>query len=347
MNKRGLGCALTASAIALLLAGCTGNGGSATASGGIAKIKARGYLSCSGSQGIPGLSRPDEKGVWRGFDSDICRAVTAAVLGDAQKVRFVPLNAAQRLPALQTGEIDVLSRTSTITFTRDMAIRFVAVTLYDSDAVLVRKSLGVKSPKDLGGRTVCMQGGGSLVENALDELEEEQKIKLERVYFDSTITARDTYLAGRCDMYVTDGLAARSQLATVVKDPAAHDLMYIGHTIEPNGVAVPRGDDRMFDVVRWTINLLIWAEANGITQANVDQKLATGSSEIKRVLGADDTYGRALGLDQKWAYNVIKQVGNYAEIWDRNLGSGTPIKAERRLNALQSNGGLQFPLPWD
>ncbi len=340
------GCMATALAAAVLT-GCTGGGGSAADAGGVARIKARGYLSCSGSQGIPGLSRPDEKGVWRGFDSDICRAFAAAVLGDAQKVRFVPLNSAQRLPALQTGEIDILSRTSTITFTRDMAVRFVAVTLYDSDAVLVRKSLGVKNPADLGGKTVCMQGGGSLVENALDELEEAEKIKLERVYFDSTTTARDTYLAGRCDLYVTDGLAARSQLATVVKNPQEHDLLFIGKTIEPNGVAIPRGDDRMFDIVRWTANLLIWAEANGITSANVDQQLASGSSEIRRVLGSDDAYGRALGLDQKWAYNVIKQVGNYAEIWDRNLGAKSPIKAERRLNALQANGGLQFPLPWD
>lgn len=339
--------AILIGAAALAVASCTGQAGSQGGSPGVAKIKERGYLSCSGSQGVPGLSRPDEKGVWRGFDSDVCRAIAVAILGDREKVRFVPLNAAQRLPAVQTGEIDVLSRTSTLTFTRDMAIRFVAITLYDSDAVLIRKSLGAKGLKDLGGRTVCMQGGGSLVENALDELEETESIKLERVYFDSTITARDTYLAGRCDMYVTDGLAARSQLATVVKNPQEHDLMYIGHTIEPNGVAIARGDDRMFDIVRWTINLLIWAEANGITSANVDDKLANGSSEIKRVLGADDAYGRALGLDQKWARNVIKQVGNYGEIWDRNLGADTPIKAERRLNALQGQGGLHFALPWD
>lgn len=337
---------LVAPTLALALGACSGSG-TGTASGGLGKIQERGYLSCSGSQGIPGLSRPDEKGVWRGFDSDICRAIAAAIFGDAQKVRFVPLNAAQRLPALQTGEIDVLSRTSTLTFTRDMAIRFVAVTLYDSDAVILRKALGVTELKQLGGRTVCMQGGGSLVENALDELEEEQKIKLERVYFDSTITARDTYLAGRCDMYVTDGLAAKSQLATVVENPDEHQLMFIGHTIEPNGVAVPRGDDRMFDVVRWTTNLLVWAEANGITQENVDERLKSGPAGVRRVLGADDTYSRALGLDQRWAYNVIKQVGNYGEIWDRNLGADTPIKAERRLNALQADGGLHFPLPWD
>jgi general L-amino acid transport system substrate-binding protein len=331
--------------VAATLASCSG--GQPNTSGGVGKIKSRGYLSCSGSQGVPGLSRPDEKGIWRGFDSDVCRAIAVAILGDAQKVRFVPLNAAQRLPAVQTGEIDVLSRTSTLTFTRDMAIRFVAITLYDSDAIMVRKALGVTDLNQLNNRTVCMQGGGSLVENALDELEEEKGIKLQRVYFDSTITARDTYLAGRCDIYVTDGLAASSQLATVVKNPEEHQLMYIGKTIEPNGVAIARGDDRLFDVVRWTVNLLIWAEQNDITQANVDERLRSGSTEVKRVLGSDDAYGRALGLDQRWAYNVIKQVGNYGEIWDRNLGAGTPIKAPRRLNALQADGGLQFPLPWD
>lgn len=321
--------------------------GADSGGGVLEQVHARGQLNCSGSQGVPGLSRPDEKGIWRGFDSDICRAVAAAVLGDAAKVQFTPLNAAQRLPAVQTGEIDILSRTSTITFTRDMAIRFVAITLYDSDAVIVRKSLGVKAPAGLDGRTVCMQGGGSLVENALDEVEEEYGVKLTRVYFDSTITARDTYFAGRCDAYVTDGLAAKSQLATVAKTPSEHELIYIGRSVEPNGVAIRRGDDRWFDIVRWTVNLLVWAEQNGVTQANVDEQSKTGSPQVRRVLGADDAYGRALGLDPRWAYNVIKQVGNYGEIWDRNLGAGTPIKAERRYNRLYTDGGLMFPFPWD
>lgn len=339
--------AIVGLALAGALGACGGGGTATTVSGAVGKIQARGHLNCSGSQGIPGLSRPDEKGVWRGFDSDVCRAFAAALLGDAKKVQFTPLNAAQRLPAVQTGEIDILSRTSTITFTRDMAVRFVTVTLYDSDAVLVRKSLGLKGPGDLGGKTVCMQGGGSLVENALNEVEEEYKIKMNRVYFDSTITARDTYFAGRCDAYVTDGLAARSQLVTVAKNPAEHDLIFIGKSVEPNGIAISRGDDRLFDVVRWTVNLLLWAEKNGVTQANVDEQVKTGTPEIKRVLGETGTYGKTLGLDPKWAYNVIKQVGNYGEIWDRNLGTGTPIKAERRYNRLYTDGGLMFPLPWD
>lgn len=322
-------------------------GGQPTAGGIVEKIKTRGYLNCGASQGVPGLSRPDETGIWRGFDTDICRAFAVALFGDSEKVRFSPLNAAQRLPAVQTGEIDVLSRTTTVTFTRDLAMRFVAVTLYDSDAVILRKSLGITEPSGLGGRTVCMQGGGSLVENALDELEQEAGIQLKRVYFDSTITARDTYFAGRCDLYVTDGLAAKSQLATVAKNPDEHMLMYIGHSVEPNGIAIARGDDRWFDIVRWTVNLLIWAEHNGITQANVDEKRTSGTKEQRRLLGEDGVYGRALGLADDWAYQVIKQVGNYGEIWQRNLGADTPIKAERRLNELYKQGGLLFPLPWD
>ena len=332
-------------AASLALTAC---GGSEQPSAGVVgKIKARGELVCSGSQGIPGLSRPDEKGVWRGFDSDICRAIAVTVLGDAKKVRFVPLNAAQRLPAVQTGEIDVLSRTSTITFTRDMAIRFVATTLYDGDVIITRKADNIAELSKLNGRTVCMQGGGSLVETALDEIENRYKITLKRVYFDSTITARDTYFAGRCDAYVTDGLAAQAQVRTVARNPAEHVLTYAGDAIEPNGIAIQRGDDQFFDVVRWTVNVLVWAEKNGITQANVDEMARSGSPSVRRVLGSDPAFGRAMGVDTKWAYNVIKQVGNFGEIWDRNLGTGTPIRADRRLNKLYSDGGLMFPLPWE
>lgn len=342
--KKYVGGAALALIAAGSLAGCSG---AAKKESLVDKIKARDQLICSGSQGIPGLSRPDEKGVWRGFDSDICRAVAAAILGDANKVRFVPLNAAQRLPAVQTGEIDILSRTTTLTFTRDMAIRFVATTLYDGDVVITRKADGIDTPEKLGGRTICMQGGGSLVENALDELEEANSFKMKRVYFDSTITARDTYFAGRCDAYVTDGLAAQGNIATVAKNPADHVTMYAGDAIEPNGIAIRRGDDKLFDVSRWTFNVLIWAETNGITQANVDEKAKSGDEVTRRVLGGDPSFGRSMGLDPKWAYNVIKQVGNYGEIWDRNLGNNTPIKADRRLNKLYSDGGLMFPLPWD
>lgn len=311
------------------------------------KIKDRGYVVCSGSQGVPGLSRPDEQGVWRGFDTDICRAFAVAILGDREKIRFVPLNAAQRLPAVQTGEIDILSRTSTITYTRDTAIRFVAVTLYDNDGLLVRKSLDITDKKQLDGLTVCLQGGGSLTEKAVLETEEEFGIEMKKVYFDATIQARDAYFAGRCDSYVTDGTAAAGQRATVAKNPDEHDIIVMGEGTEPNGVAIAYGDDQLFNAVRWTINALLWAESKGITQANIDEKLASGDAEISRVLGREAGFGKAIGLDDKWAYNVIKQVGNYAEIWDRNLGASSPLKVPRGMNALYRDGGVNFPFPWD
>lgn len=326
------------------LLGC--QAGPAAERGAVARIVKRDYVTCGASQGITGLSRPDEKGVWRGFDVDVCRAFAAAVLGDAGKARFVPLNAAQRLPAVQTGEIDVLSRTTTMTFTRDMAIRFVAVTQFDSDVLIFRRRLDAAKLADLNGRTVCLQSGGSSADNTLTRVETDEKIRLERVYFDSTITARDAYFSGRCDVYVTDGFLGASQVATVARRPEEHALLYLDHLL-PQSVAIARGDDRWFDVVRWTVNLLIWAEQNGVTQANVDEMARNGPAEVRRVLGADPAFGRAVGLDPRWARNVIKQVGNYGEIWDRNLGAGTRIKADRRLNRPYKNGGLLFAYPWD
>lgn len=310
------------------------------------RIKARGFVTCGASQGVPGLSRPDEKGYYRGFDSDICRSFASAILGDREKVRYVPLNAGQRFLALQTGEIDILPRTSTITYTRDMAARFVQIYQYDGDAVLVRKKDNLKTPKDLNNKTVCLQGGGSLVENALLETEAEYKIKIRKVYFDSTLQARDAYFAGRCDGYITDGTAAAGVRATVAKNPDEHTFFSVGHMAEPNGVVIARGDDKLFDIVRWTLNALIWAEAQGITSANVERLAASGSPEQKRVLGGAG-FGKPIGLNDKWVFNVVKQVGNYAEVWDRNLGKDSPMKLPRGLNALWRDGGLYHPYPWD
>ena len=310
------------------------------------RIKSRGYVTCGASQGVPGLSRPDEKGYYRGFDSDICRAFAAAILGDREKARFVPLNAGQRFLALQTGEIDILPRTSTITYSRDMAVRFVQIYQYDGDGVLVRKKDNIKTAKALANKTVCLQGGGSLTENALLETETEHKIKIKKVYFDSTIQARDAYIAGRCDGYITDGTAAAGVRATVVKNPADHDIIRVGHMAEPNGVVIARGDDKLFDIVRWTLNALIWSEAGGITSANVAQRASEGPPDVKRVLGGAG-FGKIIGLDDKWVFNVVKQVGNYAEVWDRNLGKDSPLKIPRGLNALWRDGGLYHPFPWD
>lgn len=311
------------------------------------KIKERGYVSCGASQGVPGLSRPDEKGYYRGFDSDICRAFAVAIFGDKDKIRFVPLNAGQRFSALQTGEIDILSRTSTLTFTRDTVVRFVWLTLYDVDGLLVRKADNITDPKQLDGRTVCLQGGGSLTETAIQETEEEHGISMQKVYFDSTIQARDAFFGGRCDSYVTDGTAAAGQRASVAKNPDDYAIIRVGHTVEPNGVAIARGDDQLFDIVRWSVNALLWAENNGIDSKNVDEKVKTGSDEIKRVLGEEPGFAKPIGLDDKWVYNIIKQMGNYAEIWDSNLGMGSPLKVERGMNALAKDGGLNYPLPWN
>ncbi|MCA0420645.1 MAG: transporter substrate-binding domain-containing protein [Proteobacteria bacterium] len=332
---------------ALAAAGLAASADDAGAQSVVNKIKQRGYVSCGASQGVPGLSRPDESGYYRGFDSDICRAFATAILGDKDKIRFVPLNAGQRFPALQTGEIDILSRTSTITFSRDTVVRFVWITLYDTDGLLVRKADKITDPKQLAGKTVCLQGGGSLTEKAIEETEEEYGITMKKVYFDATIQARDAFFGGRCDTYVTDGTAAAGQRASVAKNPDDFDIIKVGHAAEPNGVAVARGDDQLFDITRWTINALLWAELHGITAKNIDEKLKSGSSELKRVLGQEAGFGKPLGLDDKWVYNVVKQMGNYAEIWDNNLGKSSPLKVDRGLNALWKDGGLNYPYPWD
>ncbi|MER9022527.1 transporter substrate-binding domain-containing protein [Mesorhizobium sp. M0815] len=334
-------------ALAIGLVGLASSAGNATAQSVVEKIKARGYVSCGASQGVPGLSRPDEKGYYRGFDSDICRTFAVAILGDKDKIRYVPLNAAQRLPALQTGEIDILSRTSTITYTRDAVVRFVWINLYDTDGILVRKADKITEPKLLDGKTVCLQGGGSLTEKAIEETEEEFGISMKKVYYDSTLQARDAFFGGRCDSYVTDGTAAAGQRASVAKNPNDYDIIKVGKAAEPNGVAIARGDEQLFDIVRWTINALFWAEANNITSENIDEKLAGGNSEVQRVLGKEAGFGKPLGLDDNWVYNVIKQTGNYAQIWDRNLGKDSPLKVERGLNALWKDGGLNYPFPWD
>lgn len=310
------------------------------------RIKTRGYVTCGASQGVPGLSRPDEKGYYRGFDTDICRAMAAAILGDREKARFVPLNAGQRFLALQTGEIDILPRTSTITYSRDMAVRFVQIYQYDGDAVLVRKKDNIRTARDLANKTICLQGGGSLTEHAILETEARYKISTRKVYFDSTLQARDAYFAGRCDAYVTDGTAAAGQRATVAKNPDDHVIFRVGELAEPNGAVIARGDDRLFDVVRWTLNALWWAEARGITSANVEQRARSKDPEEARVLGGRG-FGKPIGLDDKWVFNVIRQVGNYAEIWERNLGKDSPLKVPRGLNALWKDGGLYHPYPWD
>jgi general L-amino acid transport system substrate-binding protein len=335
-------------AIAALVAAMAGGllPGGVAAQSVVDKIKQRGYVQCGASTGVPGLSRADERGVWRGIDSDICRAAAVAVFGDKDKIRFTPLVTAARLPALQTGEIDILSRTTTWTYSRDAAVRFVAATIYDGDAILFRKSLDVKNLQSFDGATFCVTGGGGLPAQKLSALEASAKITLRRVVFENPTQARDAYMAGRCDAYITDGTAAAGARATLASNPNEHELTSIDNRPEPLGVAIPRGDDRWFDIVRWSIFALIWAEEFGVTASNAAEMAKTGSSEVRRILGGDG-FGRPHGLDDKWVLNIISQLGNYGEIWDRNLGDGSPIRLPRGKNALWRDGGLMFSPPWD
>lgn len=310
----------------------------------IDRIKERGYVTCGASTGVPGLSRADDDGVWRGFDSDICRTVAVALLGDKDAIRFVPLITAQRLPALQTGEIDILSRTTTWTMSRDTVVRFVWTTLYDGEAIMHRSATPVSDVKDLDGMTFCVTGGGNLGEVSLTNLEREHNISVERVMFQNPQETRDTYLAERCDAYITDAVAAAGTRASVAKNPDDHEIFIVpGEPPEPLAVAVARGDDSWFDVTRYAIAILWWAEDHGITSANVDEFVDSDDPSIRRVLG-EDGFGAPLGLDDKWAYNVIKQLGNYGEIFERNLGMESPLKLQRNLNRLYKDGGVFAPV---
>lgn len=312
----------------------------------VERIRARGFVQCGASTGVPGLSRADEQGVWRGIDSDICRAAAIALFGDRERIRFTPLVTAARLPALQTGEIDILSRTTTWTYSRDAAVRFVAATIYDGDAIMFRRRLNVRSLRDFDGATFCVTGGGGLPAQKLTAIEQQHQITLRRVVFENPTQARDAYMSGRCDAYITDGTAAAGARATIARNPEEHELIPVDNRPEPLGVAIPRGDDRWFDIVRWSIHALFWAEEHGITAANVEERARNGDREVRRVLG-EEGFGRPLGLDDRWVLNIIRQLGNYGEIWDRNLGQGSPMRMERGRNALWRDGGLMFSPPWD
>lgn len=328
------------------LAAWAGSPAPAEAQSIVERIRARGFVQCGASTGVPGLSRADEGGVWRGMDSDVCRAAAVAIFGDKDRIRFTPLVTAARLPALQTGEIDVLSRTTTWTYSRDAAVRFVTTTIYDGDAILYRKRLNVRSMRDFDGATFCVTGGGGLPAQKLTAIEETNRITLRRVVFENPTQARDAYMSGRCDAYITDGTAAAGARATIARNPDEHEMMPVDTRPEPLGIAVPRGDDRWFDIVRWSFFALLWAEERGITAANAEEMARTGDREVRRVLG-EEGFGRPLGLDDRWVLNVIRQLGNYGEMWERNLGNGSPLRLARNRNALWRDGGLMISPPWD
>ena len=309
-------------------------------------VKDRGMVSCGVSQGLPGFSSPDDKGNWTGLDVDVCRAIAAAVFNDPTKVKFVPLSAKDRFTALQSGEIDLLSRNTTWTLSRDTSLgaNFTGVTYYDGQGFLVKKSLKVNSALELNSASVCVQTGTTTEQNLADYFKS-NNMKYEVIAFGTADETVKAYESGRCDVFTSDVsqlYAERLKLA----NPADHAVLPEVISKEPLGPMVRHGDDQWFDLVKWVLMGMIEAEEMGITQANVDEMLKSDDPAIKRFLGVTPGYGKAVGVDEKWMYNIIKQIGNYGESFERNVGVNTPLKLERGQNALWTNGGLMYAIPF-
>ena len=308
-------------------------------------IKKKGFIQCGVSDGLPGFSYTDDKGKFSGIDVDVCHAIAAAVFGDAGKIKFTPLNAKERLTALQSGEIDVLSRNTTWTSTRDsaMGLNFAGVTYYDGQGFLVNKKLGVKSAKELDGASVCIQAG-TTTELNLSDYFRANNMKYSPITFDKSDETATALEAGRCDVLTSD----QSQLyAQRIKFPNPADFVVLPEVIskEPLGPVVRHGDDEWFDIVKWTLFAMLNAEELGVNSKNVEEMKKSDNPNIKRLLGTDGDKGKDLGLSNDWAFNAIGQVGNYGEIFDRNVGAGSPLKIDRGLNALWTQGGLQYAPP--
>lgn len=308
-------------------------------------VKAAGQIKCGVSQGLPGFSNPDDQGNWTGIDVDVCRAVSAAIFGDPDKVEYKPLSAKTRFTALQSGEIDVLSRNTTWTATRDnsLGLDFTGVTYYDGQGFMVRKDLGVKSATELSGAAVCTNTGTTTELNVADYFRA-HGMDYTVVAFEKADEVVAAYDSGRCDVYTTDrsGLAAQR---VKLSEPDAHVVLPEIISKEPLGPVVREGDNNWGDIVRWSLNAMIDAEELGVTSDNVDQMKGSDNPGIKRLLGTEGDLGGQLGLSSDWAYNIIKKVGNYSEIYERNVGPNTPLKLERGVNALWTKGGILYAPP--
>jgi general L-amino acid transport system substrate-binding protein len=318
------------------------------AAGTLDDVRARGHLKCGINTGLVGFAAPDDKGVWRGFDVDFCRAVAAALFGDSGKVKYANLTGKTRFTALRSREVDLLSRNTTWTFSRDtdLQLTFAGVNYYDGQGFMVPKNLGVKSARELNGASVCIQTGTTTELNLADYFRT-HKMTYKSVPIETNAEALSNYLAGRCDVYTTDASGLAATRAATDK-PAAHEILPEIISKEPLGPVVRQGDDQWADVVRWTLNALIAAEEFGISSANVKTVAKqTRSPELRRMLGAEELQGRAaLGLAPDWAVHVISQVGNFGEIFDRNLGPDTPLGIARGLNAQWTKGGLMYAPPF-
>ncbi len=318
----------------------------ASASATLESVKEKGYLSCGVSTGLPGFSNPDDKGQWSGLDVDVCRAVAAATLKDASKVKFVPLTAKERFTALQSGEIDVLSRNTTWTLTRDasLGLNFTGVSYYDGQGFMVKKDLGVKSAKELDGASICIQSGTTSELNLADYFRA-NNMEYQPVVFDTSDGTAKGFDAGRCDVLTSD----QSQLyALRVRLSKPDTAVVLPEVIskEPLGPVVRQGDDQWFNIVKWSLAAMINGEELGLNSDNIKAQKASSDPNIRRLLGIDGPKGKGLALDDDWSLRIIEQVGNYEEIFNRNVGAESPLQIERGLNALWNDGGILYAPPF-
>jgi len=319
--------------------------GAPAAAGVLDQVRQRGQVICGANPGLAGFGVPDDKGKWTGFDVDYCRAISAAIFGDPDKVKYVPLTAKDRFTALQTGEIDVLVRNTTWTMSRDTALgaSFTNINFYDGQAFLVRAKLGLKSALELNGATICVQQGTTNELNMADFFRS-HKMEYKPVSFGSAAETVRAYDAGRCDAFTSDSSALHAERLRMT-NPSEHVVLPELISREPFAAAVRKGDDQWFDVVRWVGLGLVAAEDAGVTKANVDEKRSSDNPELRRMLGAEGKLGPAIGLPDEWLVNVVRAVGNYGEIYDRHFGETSRLKIPRGLNNLWNKGGLMYAPP--
>ena len=331
--------------LSVLLGSTMAIGATAVQAATLDDVKSKGHVTCGVSQGLPGFSNPDAQGNWTGLDVDFCKAVAAAVFGDASKAKFSPLSAKERFTALQSGEIDILPRNTTWTMTRDTALglNFAGVNYYDGQGFMIRKSLGVTSALELSGASVCTNTGTTTELNVTDYYRTND-MELELVQFEKADEVVQAYDGGRCDVYTTD---ASGLYAQRLKLTNADEHVVLPEIIskEPLGPVVRQGDDQWFNINKWVLFALINAEEMGVTQANVDEMKNSKNPSVRRLLGTEGTFGKNIGLSNDWAYNAIKAVGNYGESFDKNVGPDTPLGIARGVNALWSKGGLMYAPP--
>ncbi|MCG8559433.1 MAG: amino acid ABC transporter substrate-binding protein [Hyphomicrobiales bacterium] len=331
--------------VAALIGAVLGWNAPSAAASTLQEVKAKGFVQCGVHEGLQGFAAAADNGEWQGMDVDVCRALAAAIFGDPKKVQFTPLSAEERFTALLSGEIDVLARNTTWTMTRDTkyGLNFAGVTYYDGQGFMVRKKLGISSALELSGATVCIQKGTTTELNAADFFTT-KKMPYKLVSFEKADETLQAYDAGRCDVFTSDA----SQLYAMrlkLTNPDEHMVLPEIISKEPLGPVVRQGDDQWFNLVRWTCFAILNGEELGVTSQNVDAKKSSSNPAIRRLLGVEGEFGKMLGIENDWAYRIIKMVGNYGEIFERNVGENSPLKIARGVNALWSKGGIQYAPP--